>query len=39
MWKMRKVEGIPVVIGVLGTVTKHNEKWIEKLDLHLTIKA
>ena len=23
----------------LGTVTKHSEKWIEKLDLDLTIEA
>ena len=38
-WKMRKVEVIPVVIGALGTVTKHFEKWIEKLDLDLTIEA
>ena len=36
---MRKVEAIPVVIGALRTVTKHFEKWIEKLDLGLTIKA
>ena len=36
---MRKVEVIPVVIGALGTVTKHFEKWIEKLDLDLTIEA
>ena len=34
---MRKVEVIPVVIGALGAVTKHYEKWIEKLDL--TIEA
>ena len=33
IWKMRKVEVIPVLIGALGTVTKHFEKWIEKLDL------
>ena len=39
IWKMRKVEVIPVVIGALGTVTKHFEKWIEKLDLDLTIEA
>ena len=26
IWKMRKVEDIPVVIGALGTVTKHFEK-------------
>ena len=31
-WKMRKVEVVPVVIWALGTVTKHFEKWIEKLD-------
>ena len=39
IWKMRKVEVIPVVIGALGTVTKHFEKWIEKVDLDLTIEA
>ena len=39
LWKMRKVEVITVVIGALGTVTKHFEKWIEKLDLDLTIEA
>ena len=36
---MRKVEVIPVLIGELGTVTKHFEKWIENLDLDLTIEA
>ena len=36
---MRKVEVIPVVIGELGTVTKHFEKWIENLGLDLTIEA
>ena len=37
---MGKVEGIPVVvIGALGTVTKHFEKWIEKLGLDLTNEA
>ena len=36
---MRNVEVIPVVTVVLGTVTKHFEKWIEKLDLDLTIEA
>ena len=36
---MRKVEVIPVVKGALGTVTKHFEKWIEKLDLDLTNEA
>ena len=28
-----------VVIGVLRTVTKQFEKWIEKLDLDLTVEA
>ena len=36
---MRKVEIIPVVIGALGTVKKHFEKWIEKLDSELTIET
>ena len=39
IWKMRKVEIIPVVIETLGIVTKHSEKLIEKLDLDLTIEA
>ena len=39
IWKMRKVEVIPVVIGTLGTVTKHSMKWIEKLDLNFMIEA
>ena len=39
IWKTRKVEVIPVVIGALGRVTKHFEKWIEKLHLELTIEA
>ena len=30
---MREVKVIPVVMGALGEVTKHFEKWIEKLDL------
>ena len=34
---MRKVDVILVVIGALGRVTKHFEKWIEKLDLELTV--
>ena len=36
---MRKVEVMLAVIGALGTVTKHFEKWIEKLDLDLTLEA
>ena len=29
----------PVLIGALGTVTKHFEKWIEKFDSDLMIEA
>ena len=39
IWKMRKVKVIPVVKRALGTVTKHFEKQIQKLDLNLTIEA
>ena len=39
IWKMRKVEVIPAVIGELGTATKQYEKWLEKLQLHLAIEA
>ena len=39
MWKMRKVKVILVVKRALGTVTKHFEKQIQKLDLNLTIEA
>ena len=39
IWKMIKVEVIPIVIGALRTAPKHFEKRIEKLDLDLTIEA
>ena len=39
IWKMIKVEVIPIVIGALRTAPKHFEKRIEKLDLNLTIEA
>ena len=38
MWRMKDVEVIPVVIGTLGTVTKQFEKWIQKLDLEITVE-
>ena len=45
--KLKKLENekastgnvIPVITIALGTVTKHFEKWIEKLDLDLTSEA
>ena len=36
---MRKVEVKPAIIMALGTVTKHFEKWIDKLDLDQTSEA
>ena len=36
---MRKVEVIQAIIMALGTVTKHFEKWIDKLDLDQTSEA
>ena len=38
MWRMKDVEVIPVVIGELGTVTKQFEKWIQKMDLKITVE-
>ena len=35
---MKVVEVIPVVIGALGTVAKQFEKWIQKLDLEITVE-
>ena len=32
LWKCRKVEVIPVVIGALGTVHSNLEAWLEKIE-------
>ena len=37
LWKLKKVEVVPVVIGALGCVTKGFEKWIEKLEIHCNL--
>ena len=29
---------VPVVIGALGTVTKNFDKWLEKLELDVTVE-
>ena len=39
IWKIRQIEVISVLIGALGTVTKHFKKLTEKLDLDLTIEV
>ena len=33
LWRMRKVQVVPVVIGALGSVTQGFDKWIEKLGI------
>ena len=38
MWRMKDVEVIPVVTGALGTVTKQFKKWIQKLELKITVE-
>ena len=38
IWKMKKVDVIPVVIETLGTVTKNFDKWLERLELDLTVE-
>lgn len=39
MWKTRKVEVLPVVMGTLETVAKKFEKWVEKLDVDTTLET
>ena len=36
MWDMRKVFVIPVVVGVLGCVTKDLGKWIDRLGIKVS---
>ena len=37
LWKLKKVDVVPVAIGALGSVTKGFEKWIEKLGIHCSL--
>ena len=37
LWRMRKVQVVPVVIGALGSVTEGFDKWIEKLGIPCNI--
>ena len=36
--EMKKVKVIPIVVGVLGAVSKKLDKWIEKLGIHIVIE-
>ena len=31
------VQVIPIVVGLLGSVTKNLDKWLEKLDIRISI--
>ena len=35
IWKMKKVEVIPVIIGALGTITKKMKGWLEKIGIEI----
>ena len=35
LWKLKKVEVVPVVIGALGSVSKRLKKWLEKLGIEI----
>ena len=37
LWKLKKVEVVPVVIGALGSVTKGFDRWIEKLGITFSV--
>ena len=33
LWKLKRVEVVPIVIGALGCITKEFDRWIEKLGI------
>ena len=35
LWAMRRVEGVPVVVGALGEVTKRLNTWLDKLGISM----
>ena len=35
LWAMRRVEGVPVVVGALGEVTKRLNTWLDKLGIFM----
>ena len=38
LWKMKKVEIIPVVIGALGAVSVGISGWLKKLDINIKVE-
>ena len=37
IWNMRTVQEIQIVVWSLGSVTKNLDKWLEKLDIRISI--
>ena len=37
LWTLKMIEVVPVVIGALGSVTKGFNRWIEKLEILLSV--
>ena len=38
VWVKRKIEVIPIVIGVLGAVSRKQDNWTEKLDVYMRVE-
>ncbi len=34
-WSMKKVEIVPVVVGILGAITKKMKSWLEKIGIEI----
>ena len=37
IWKLKKAQVVPVVIGALGSVSKKLDKWMEEIGIHIGI--
>ena len=38
LWKMKKVEVIPVVVGALGTITNKTQLWLNKIGVEVKVE-
>ena len=36
MWKMKKVEVIPVVVGTLGTIRNRTQSWLKRIGVEVS---
>ena len=39
LWKLKRVDVVPVVIGALGSITIKFERWIEKLRITCNVRV